>query len=204
MEAIIKISGKEYNNVKAVKVSGDTECNIQIITSNGACHMHNEKNIKRPIRIEVKGNVNNLEVSNHAFIEGNCGIVEVGNCLHAEGYIKQCTAGNRVNKSEYTKVFSKKESEKINKQRVIQFQGGFDDIFKGLNISNDTIKPEPKPKDVVVHIDGDLEILSVNLMNREIYTEIKGNVRNVTSGNCLDIRGNCNSARAGNIIECKG
>ena len=127
------------------------------------------------LRVEFKGSMGRLISSNCATIFGNIKKAYVGNSAEIEGYVRQFQ--------------NPRDSVTIDRNIKIAYR----DEDRG---GTSSIKAR------IIHIDGNIQQLFVNVSNVEMEVVLNGNCDSVSVGNCLYCKGTVENIRAGNSIYC--
>ena len=129
----------------------------------------------RPIRVEVRGRCQMVNVVNSLTVIGNIGSAMVGNCCRCNGTMGEGKVGNRIMHDQSLKIHTIPENKTVDSTRA-----------------------------QIVHIEGDLDMLDVIGPNDvQVETIIYGDVGVLTVGNTLDCKGNINYYNIGNILKTR-
>ena len=179
--AIVKFNGKTVDGVASIKIK-DKKDNKSIGVVCCICYTGELINIEfnkcEYIRVECKSDLQELCSTNVATVIGNVNYTNVGNCLFIEGFLKD------YNKNDNKYVVDKVTRVCYGRERYIR----------------ENIELQHKVK--VLHIDGQLLRLGVDITNQGIETVIFGNVVSADIGNCFYVRGFVNNCVVGNKIFC--
>lgn len=179
--AIVKFNGKQVNGVARLKVMDKShEKDIGLIQC--VCFTGELVDIEfkkcEYVRVECKTDLQDLKSINVATIIGNVDYSKVGNCLFVEGFIKDYnTPSGKYSVDKTTRV-----------------------CYGTEHYIRNNIQLKNKVK--VIHVEGQLLGLSVDISNQSIETVVLGNVKNADIGNCLSVRGTVNNCKVGNRIVC--
>lgn len=132
-------------------------------------------NKSQRLRVELKGNVGRLVSLNCATVFGNIKKAEVGNSAEIEGYVKQFQ--------------NPRDSVTINRNIKISY-------------GNENREDNPSTRARIIHIDGNIHQLCVNVSNVEMEVVLKGDCDIVNVDNCLYCKGVVENIKAGNAIYC--
>lgn len=182
MMASVKIGTKQYNDIIEVYLNSSTDDKEALVTMR---HVTGKLksisfNKNNGIRVEAKGNIKVAKISNCVTVYGDVLKSSIINCLEVEGFvINYNNCRNKINVDKNIKVCYGKEQL----------------LRSGMPL--DSIKQQR-----VLHIDGHLDNLDVNISNVRIETVIWGNIADLNVGNCAYIKGTIHLADVGNNISC--
>lgn len=177
MSANIKVGNAELGgNVDKIRITGDNNNIIfNIVRDNGATETVSIKTTSS-IRIEADNNIYNVKSNLNLTVIGNVNNCKVGNSLFVEGFVDkfECTRNS------------------IRIQRDLKITYG-NEWRKRNNYDTKRCK--------IVHITGELSILEVNIINRSVEIIIKGDIKNASVSNVMQVKGNVIQCKVGNMIE---
>lgn len=173
--ARVKFERFQVDGVVALNiVDCDDSFMLMFVYANGGTSNKVFKKSQR-LRVEFKGTIGRLTSSNCATIFGNIKRADVGNSAEIEGYVKQF----------------QNPRDSVTIDRSIKIAHGNEDRGGTPNI-----------KAKVIHIDGNIQQLFVNVNNVDMEVVLKGNCDSVSVDNCLYCKGTVENIRAGNSIYC--
>lgn len=181
MSADIKL-GTQYleHNVVNIKVTGNRDnLVIQVqkedFTENTVTVQLNKST---PVRIEVTGNIGTLNSNLKATVYGNVKQCNVGNVLEVEGFVQNF----------------KSPRNSVTVDRNIKICHGTEWCARnGIN--------RKQVRSKVIHINGDVIHLIVDIVNVEAEVVINGNVETAKVANVMGVKGNVINCEVGNIIK---
>lgn len=158
----------------------------------------------RSIRVEVNGNINTLTVNNCATIFGEVGYADVSNSCTCDGRLGPGKAGNRTIYTRNVKVQTTQERIAEERKRRKKLDAELDSFFADFLGPSDSSVPKKesvrmKPSQVV-HINGDLESLSIDVVNISCEVIVRGNVKRARADNCLYVKGAIDKYKVGNMM----
>lgn len=173
--AVVKINGKEYQGIDKVKIGdSDGKVALTMMESSGKADSYVFNAIR--LRIEAKGNIKSARVYNCVYIKGDIKNADVHNLLMVEGFVQNYTnyRGIQVRRD----INIDKEIERTTKT--------------GYN---------NKARATVVHINGYLSLLTIDMTRMQTVPIIDGNVLELSCGNCAFVKGTVQNCNVGNSIQ---
>lgn len=144
----------------------------------------------RPIRVEVNGNINRLHINETATILGNIKFADIRNLCYCDGEVQVSSVGNAIVYFNNLKILGSGQKIVMNNKKKVNSN------YKPLNNSS-TVETKSAQ---VVHIDGYLDILVVDIQNKDCEVIIKGDIDRCWVGNSLFVNGNIRKCKVGNVL----